>query len=49
MSACAAGKLCAAWVCGDALPDYATDLSLARYDDALLMSNLCGASDKGIL
>jgi glycine/D-amino acid oxidase-like deaminating enzyme len=49
MSACAAGKLCAAWVCGDALPDYATDLSLARYEDTALMSKLHGSSDRGLL
>ncbi|MGB5337284.1 MAG: FAD-dependent oxidoreductase, partial [Woeseiaceae bacterium] len=27
MSACGAGQLCAAWICGDKLPDYAKDLS----------------------
>lgn len=49
MSACAAGKLCAAWVCGDALPDYATDLSPARYENAALIATLQNASNKGLL
>jgi glycine/D-amino acid oxidase-like deaminating enzyme len=49
MSACAAGKLCAAWICGGELPAYAANLSLARYDDAPLMNALQSSSDKGLL
>lgn len=49
MSAWAAGRLCAAWVCGGELPDYAGHLSLARYEDTALMSKLHGSSDKGLL
>lgn len=49
MSACAAGRLCATWICGGNLPDYATDLSLARYHDAALMDELHNAKSKGLL
>ncbi|MBU2676411.1 MAG: FAD-binding oxidoreductase, partial [Gammaproteobacteria bacterium] len=49
MSACAAGNLCAAWVCGRELPDYATLLSLKRRDDATLMAELEKATNKGLL
>lgn len=49
MSACAAGKLCAAWVCGDALPDYAADLSPARYENAASLAALQNANNKGLL
>ncbi len=48
MAACAAGKLCADWVNGVTLPDYAHDLSLARYDNADLLAAL-QAGDKGLL
>ena len=48
MSACAAGKICAAWISGETLPDYAAQLSIARYDDDTLMSSL-RAADKGLL
>jgi glycine/D-amino acid oxidase-like deaminating enzyme len=48
MSACAAGKLCADYVGGDVLPDYAANLSLSRYDDADLMAQLL-AANKGLL
>ena len=34
MAGCAAGELLAAWVMGNELPDYASKLSLARYDSA---------------
>ncbi|QEL27358.1 FAD-binding oxidoreductase (plasmid) [Bosea sp. F3-2] len=44
MAACATGALCAAWITGNAIPDYAGVLSLGRYDDAELMSRL--AEDK---
>jgi len=49
MSACAAGKLCAAWVTGSELPDYADALSAARYDNDPLMTELRSASSKGLL
>jgi len=49
MSACAAGSLCAAWVTGGALPDYATALSASRYDDDALMQELQNATSKGVL
>jgi len=49
MIACAAGRLCAGWVCGAGLPGYASDLSLARYQDAGLLADLQAASSKGLL
>jgi glycine/D-amino acid oxidase-like deaminating enzyme len=49
MSACAAGATCAAWVVGDELPEYARDLSLARYSNTRLMTELRNASSKGVL
>lgn len=49
MSACAAGRLCAAWVVGGELPDYATALSTSRYDNDELMQELANATSKGIL
>lgn len=49
MSACAAGATCAAWVVGKELPDYAADLSLARYSDDDLMEELTNAPSKGLL
>ena len=49
MMACAAGRLCAATVCGDTLPAYAEQLSLARYDDEALMNELQAAANKGLL
>ena len=49
MSACAAGALCAAWITGDALPDYANQLSMARYADKELMADLENAQSLGIL
>lgn len=49
MSACAAGKLCANWMCGSALPDYALPLSMLRYDDPDLMQALSAAASKGLL
>jgi glycine/D-amino acid oxidase-like deaminating enzyme len=33
MAGCAAGALCAAWVTGSDLPDYADGLSFKRYDN----------------
>ena len=49
MAACAAGKLCAATICGDTLPTYAADLSLARHSNNDLMSELEAAHSKGLL
>ena len=49
MSACAAGKLCAASVCGAELPAYAGNVSLARYADDTLMNELQSATHKGLL
>ena len=49
MAACAAGKLCAATICGDKLPPYAGNLSLERFSDAGLMAELTGSSNKGLL
>lgn len=49
MAACAAGELAAAWVCDGDLPSYATQLSLARYEDARLMQELRSSHSKGIL
>ena len=49
MMACAAGKLCAATVCGAQLPDYANDLSIARYENEKLMKELHSTDDKGLL
>jgi glycine/D-amino acid oxidase-like deaminating enzyme len=49
MSACAAGSLCASWMVGAELPDYATALSASRYDDEALMQELQNAASKGVL
>jgi len=49
MSACAAGALCAAWVSDSDLPDYAAQLSLARYTNNKLMADLSNATSKGLL
>lgn len=49
MSACAAGKLCAAHVRGGMLPGYADALSSRRYDNAGLMDELRNATSKGVL
>ena len=49
MSACAAGDLCAAWIRGGQLPDYAAPLSFARYDDTALLRELQESANKGLL
>jgi hypothetical protein len=49
MSACAAGKLCAAHVNGDTLPSYAADLSLARLGNHALLKELRSSANKGLL
>lgn len=48
MAACASGELCAAWIAGADLPDYAKGFSLDRYQDAALMVTLSEAN-KGVL
>ena len=40
MAACATGHLCAAWVMGSKVPDYAHSLTSKRYGDQALMSQL---------
>jgi glycine/D-amino acid oxidase-like deaminating enzyme len=49
MAACAAGSLCASWIADGDLPDYASQLSLARYDDCNLMAEIMNSPSKGIL
>jgi glycine/D-amino acid oxidase-like deaminating enzyme len=49
MSACATGRLCAAWVCNGELPAYARALSTDRYKNETLMAELRGATSKGLL
>jgi len=49
MAACAAGSICASWIADGELPDYANQLSLARYDDADLMAEIMNSPSKGIL
>lgn len=48
MAACATGALCAAWVTGNPVPDYARALTFDRYADAALMAELAGLG-KGAL
>lgn len=40
MGACATGSLCAAWVAGKEVPEYAKNLSSKRYEDAQFMTEL---------
>ena len=40
MAACATGSLCAAWVMGQPVPEYAKSLSSSRYEDKTLMAEL---------
>jgi glycine/D-amino acid oxidase-like deaminating enzyme len=49
MSACAAGKLCAAYINRDNLPSYAADLSLARLGNHALLQELRSSANKGLL
>ncbi len=49
MAACAAGELCASWVCDATRPAYANALSLDRYNDSRLMHELHACADKGLL
>ncbi|MFT5502466.1 MAG: glycine/D-amino acid oxidase-like deaminating enzyme [Gammaproteobacteria bacterium] len=49
MAACAAGSLCASWMTSDGLPDYASDLSMLRYNNQTLMDGLKNSSRRGVL
>ncbi|WP_374449063.1 NAD(P)/FAD-dependent oxidoreductase, partial [Stella sp.] len=49
MAACATGDLCARWITGAPLPDYAAKLGLARYGDHALMAELTNLESKGVL
>lgn len=49
MSACAAGELCSSWISGSRLPAYAEDLSMRRYANIDLMTELKDANSLGIL
>ncbi len=49
MASCAAGELLADWIAGDTLPDYAADLSLARYDDPIFINSLADGQRDGEL
>jgi glycine/D-amino acid oxidase-like deaminating enzyme len=40
MSACAAGSLCADWICAGDLPEYASALALSRYGDPILVDEM---------
>ncbi len=48
MAACAGGELCASWIAGSELPQYARGFSLDRYNDEVLMQSL-HAGAKGVL
>lgn len=48
MASCAAGELCAAWVAGGELPQYAAGFSMQRYRNAPLMQVL-NEGAKGVL
>lgn len=49
MAACGAGALGAAWVSGADLPEYANQLSLARYDEPKLIDELRNEANKGLI
>jgi glycine/D-amino acid oxidase-like deaminating enzyme len=49
MAACAAGRLCAAYIGDGELPAYAKHLSMQRYEDRVLMRELETAESKGIV
>lgn len=49
MAACAAGSICADWVAGEKTPSFAAPLSLSRYEDTALMSDLRSRHNKGLL
>jgi glycine/D-amino acid oxidase-like deaminating enzyme len=49
MSACAAGDLCARAVAGAPVPSFAGVLSIARYENKMLMNELESAESRGLL
>ena len=49
MASPAAGDLCARWITGEALPNYAADLGLARLENDPLRTGLLAATSKGLL
>ena len=49
MSACASGDLCARWILGEELPEFAEALSPQRYANKTLMDELLALSSRGIL
>ncbi|WOH63722.1 FAD-dependent oxidoreductase [Bradyrhizobium sp. BWA-3-5] len=49
MAACATGSLCAGWISQAELPSFAPKLSLSRYDDKMLMGELLGDPNTGVL
>ncbi len=49
MAACAGGELCAKWLLGAALPEYADALSLNRREDDALMAELRAQKSRGVL
>lgn len=49
MAGCAAGELCATWVAGGAMPDYAEVLSLARYTNPAYQSIIATLEETGEL
>ncbi|GJD47807.1 D-amino acid dehydrogenase [Methylobacterium crusticola] len=49
MASTATGAVCAAWMAGSELPSYASALSLERYADQALMSELRDSASKGVL
>ena len=49
MAATATGALCAAWIADAVRPDYAANLTLARYENTMLMAELRAGISKGVL
>jgi glycine/D-amino acid oxidase-like deaminating enzyme len=49
MAACGTGALCAAWINGTLLPEFAPRLGLSRYEDEYFMQQLLGNSSTGVL
>lgn len=49
MCACAAGSLCANWVVGEGLPDYAQALSPSRYQNVDLIRTIRESTELGLL
>jgi len=49
MAACAAGSICADWVCDGQRPEFANALSLKRYEDPVLIEQMAQSNDVGLL